>query len=109
SGKQGKERGLIDDFGGLQQAISLARRRAGLPTDAPVVVEGLQESLIESLFSGDDPRAGDVEAALAQWQARQRHWRDLVPENLRTFVTSLLPLAQGEHSLVALPFVLSVR
>ena len=109
SGRQGKQRRLVDEFGGLQQAISLARRRAGLPTDAPVVVEGLQETLIESLFSGDDPRAGDVQAALEKWQARQRHWRGLVPENLRTFVTSLLPLTQGEHSLVALPFVFSVR
>lgn len=37
TGAQAKERGLVDELGGLRQAIDEARRRGGLPDDAPIV------------------------------------------------------------------------
>jgi protease-4 len=37
TGADAAERGLVDDLGGLDRAGDLARKRAGLPIDAPVV------------------------------------------------------------------------
>jgi protease-4 len=109
SGKQGKQNKLVDRIGGLHEAIEEARKRAALSDEAPIVVKGLQDSVFESLFASDEPSAGDVEVALEHWQSKNERWQSLVPTNLRTFVTSLLPLTQGEHSLVAVPFVLSIH
>ena len=36
TGRQAKERGLVDQLGGLEQAFAKARELAGLPEDAPV-------------------------------------------------------------------------
>lgn len=38
TGAQARERGLVDELGGLQSALTEARKRAGLPSDAPVRV-----------------------------------------------------------------------
>jgi len=109
SGVQGKDRGLVDELGGLKRALEVARSRAGLPADVPVVVEGLQESMIESIFSDGEPAASDVETAVLQHQVAEREWDRLVPDELKSFVTSLLPLTQGERGVVALPFTMLVR
>jgi protease-4 len=37
TGDQAKERGLVDELGGLRQALREARRRGGLPDDSPVI------------------------------------------------------------------------
>lgn len=37
TGAQARELGLVDEFGGLPRALDIARRRADLPADAPVV------------------------------------------------------------------------
>lgn len=109
SGLQGRDRGLVDDVGGLKQALEVARARAGLPADTAIVVEGLQDSLIESFFSEGEPSAGDVEVAALRHHATRQHFERFVPNELRSFVTSLLPLTQGERSVVALPFTIVVR
>jgi len=38
SGKDGKEKGLVDVIGGLETAITLAKKAAGIPEDKPVEV-----------------------------------------------------------------------
>lgn len=109
SGLQGRDRGLVDELGGLARALDMARKRGKLPEDMPVVIEGLQESLIESLFSSGEPVAGDVEARALKRQAAVDRWNQWVPRELQAFVSSVLPLMQGEHSVTALPFVFVVR
>jgi protease IV len=37
TGADARERGLVDELGGIQEAAAIARRRAGLPEDAPLV------------------------------------------------------------------------
>jgi len=39
SGRQAWTRGLVDDMGGLEEALAEAKRRAGLPVERPVVIE----------------------------------------------------------------------
>lgn len=107
--RQGKERKLVDDLGGLAKALQIARQRAKLDSDIPVIVQGLRESLIESLFVSDEPSAGEVQAAVARLEAQREAWQRLFPAEMHPFLSSLMPLAQGEHTLAALPFVLVVR
>ena len=37
TGADARERGLVDELGGIEEAADIARRRAGLPADAPLV------------------------------------------------------------------------
>ena len=51
-GEQAKSLGLVDEVGGLGDALADAKKRAGLPADAPVVVDDAG-GLLEAI-SGDD-------------------------------------------------------
>jgi protease-4 len=66
TGADAAERGLVDELGGLKQALDIARRRGGLPADAPfrpaVVVPAIAK--LKSPKSSDDPRAA---AAMSTW------------------------------------------
>jgi protease IV len=108
SGKQGLDRGLVDELGGVVDAIHKARKMAGLPDDAPVTVEGDQESLLEMLLVGEDANEEQVKQALAAYQARSLVIRELPPQ-LRRYASALAPLASGERFVTALPFGLSLQ
>lgn len=68
TGAQAKERGLIDELGGLEQALADARRRAGLAADAPVRIFGQTGlySLPDVLTAGssDSMLSGSIEPLL---------------------------------------------
>jgi protease-4 len=114
-GVDAKARSLVDELGGFGDAIRVARELAKLPDDAPLQVVGDQAPLFD-LFDGDpdddeSERARAAVAAEAQRAAREvvgEPWRALLPEVL-TFIGSVRPVVEGERTLVALPFVLSVR
>jgi protease-4 len=59
TGLQAKERGLIDEFGGLNKAIEIAKGLANLPADKDVkrVVFPTPRPFFESLFSSDEGEA----------------------------------------------------
>jgi protease-4 len=108
SGKQGLDRGLVDQLGGVTDAIRQARKLGNLPEDAPVTVEGDQESLLEMLLVGEDADEEQVRQALAQIQARSLVIREL-PVSLRRYASALGPLAAGERVVAALPFGVSLE
>jgi protease-4 len=108
SGKQGLERGLVDQLGGVVDAIAHARKLAGLPEDAPVTVEGGQDSLLDMLLVGQDANEEQVQQALAAYQARSLVIRELPPA-LRSYASALGPLASGERVVAALPFGISLE
>jgi protease-4 len=64
SGRQARENGLIDELGGLDRAIELARELAEIPADDEVTVVHYpkQKNLIESILSGE----GDF-STVARW------------------------------------------
>lgn len=109
SGKQGKANGLIDELGGLREAIAKARELAKLPPDAGVVVMGNKPGFVEAL-EGSSGQGAEESAPLrglagpGPVDALDRIAPDLVP-----FVTSMAPLADGERTLCAVPFALVVR
>lgn len=109
SGSQGVDRKLVDETGGLTRAVALARELGELETDAPVVVEGNQEGLLELLSVDENASAEEIELALQRVRAQQPKWLDELTGPLRPFAQSFLPLLEGEHTLAALPFALIVR
>jgi protease-4 len=101
SGRDARERGLVDELGGLREAIARARELAGVPADARVSVAGESGGLLDAL--ADDPQ-GRALVPAATAAALGRIAPDVAP-----FVSSLAPLAEHERVLCALPFGLSVR
>jgi protease IV len=111
SGREGKARGLVDELGGLAEAIARARTLAGLPADARVNVAGAPSGLLDAL-GGDESeaRAGTVRAQApgAMEDAAAALLLRLGPE-LAPFLSSMAPLGGRERILCAVPFGLTVR
>ncbi len=106
---QAKSRGLVDEFGGLDRALAIARKLGHLDKRAPVTVEGASGSLIERLLSGDQASAKAVAQAVEQRQLRQVPLVRLLPAELRPFAASLAPMLSGEHVLAAMPYAVVIR
>jgi protease-4 len=109
SGLQGHERGLVDEIGGLAQALDAARRLGSLDRNAPVSVEGAADSLLEMLLVGEDASNRELASALERWKLKSDPLLAKVPAELRPFLKSMEPLFSGEHTVVALPFAMVVR
>ncbi|MGK4008817.1 S49 family peptidase [Sorangium sp. So ce1036] len=121
-GVEAKERSLVDELGGLDRAIELARELAKLPADAPVEIEQDDGGLLELLAAGDESAesggeggAGAPDRAALRARARDAmagallpEWLDVAPE-LGTFAASMAPLLAGERALAALPFAVTLR
>ena len=110
SGDQGLERGLVDEIGGLNDALAAARKAAGLDADTPVTVEGGRESLLDTLLIGDDASDADAAAALERLSvAPNTRLMSSIPPELRAFVSGFAPLSGTEHVAVALPYGLLIH
>ena len=100
-GREGKARGLVDELGGLLDAIERARALAGLSAEARVGVArdsgGIIQELLQDQAQGQAP-IGLLTSPIAR----------LVPE-LVPFVASIAPMASGEVALCSLPFALMVH
>jgi protease IV len=109
SGQHGKERGLVDDFGGLADAIQLARELGELDERAPVVVQGGSESLFQTLLLGSDASDAEIAAAVSRFEARRSPLVRAIPTELRAFIGSHSALAEGEATTLAMPHALFVH
>lgn len=103
SGREGKDRGLVDEIGGLGAAIAKARELAKLSATARVATVGGKSGLLESL----DPTSVDEKVAARATSPVAT--LDRIAPDVASFVTSLAPLAEGERAAVAMPFALTVR
>jgi protease-4 len=97
TGAQAKERGLVDELGGLDTALRLAKREAGIPAESsPRLVfypkaKGLLEALLERL-------GGQVRMPLA------------LPRSVRQFAETLAPYTRaGNGPLFAMPVRVEIR
>jgi protease-4 len=110
-GRDALARGLVDELGGLKEAIARARSMANLPADARVGVAGEGSSLLDILADDDPPssaRAQDPLRAAGEGDALASAAQRLAP-SLGPFVRSLAPMAHNERALCALPFALTVE
>jgi protease-4 len=106
SGRDGQHRGLVDEMGGLAEAIARARSMAGLPDDARFDVDEEPEGLLR-MFADPEPRAA-VQAPSTLVGAAASSLERVAP-GLAPFAGSLASLVAGERVLCALPFALTVR
>ena len=105
TGAQGKERGLVDEFGGLDRALDVAKELAKIPKDKGVhrVILPYPRTFIQELLSdGDDAhvQAKQQQAILAA-----------LPEDSRRalrFMKVLDGMKRGESSLL-MPFDLQIK
>ena len=109
SGKQGLDKKLIDELGGLSRSLEIARDLGKLDARAPVVVVGRDESLIETLLVGEGADAKAVEQAVERVARARAPFLTAAPSEVRPFLSGLAPLMAGETALAALPFALVVR
>jgi protease-4 len=115
SGVQGLKLHLVDELGGLGRALDMARELGKLDAEIPVRVEGITETLLESLFSSDDSAEeatvsdAAFEAAALRLAERRHLFMDKVAEPLRPYIASLSPLIEGEVTVAAMPWGLTVR
>src|SRR5262249_42512137 len=107
AGGAAKERGLVDEWGGIEQAIPHAKKLGQLDENAPVRIEGDTGALLD--WFDDDAPSDD---ALAPRLLRLAGVRKVGPASdssgtdIDAFLGSVAPLASGEKTLAALPFVL---
>jgi protease-4 len=100
-GREGRARGLVDELGGLLDAIARARSMAGLPAEAPVGMARESRGLLSGLL--DDETQGPASMGLLNSSIGR-----IAPE-LAPFVASIAPIAAREAALCSMPFALSVR
>jgi len=109
TGRQGKENGLVDEYGGLDKAIEVAKQLANLPADKGIhrVILPKPPSFFEELInSGNDGEDG------ASAQAKQQAAiLGALPEDVRRALryAQLLDRTRRGESIYMLPFSLRIR
>jgi protease-4 len=111
SGVQGLEHHLVDELGGLSEAIAIAKREAGLDESAEVRIEGGPETLFDVLQLDDEEEdePESIARALARLRALPPNPFDTLAEPLRPYAASFSPLLGKETVLTALPFAFEVK
>lgn len=107
-GSQAKERGLVDEFGGLERAIAVAKQLANLPADKDVrrVVLPYPRSFFEKLFN---QKSADEEARLKLQQ--QSALFEALPEDMRRafqYAAMMDKMKQGD-ALAIMPYELRIK
>ena len=106
TGTQAKANGLIDEFGGLEKAISVAKELANLPADKEFkrVVLPTPKPFFETLF-GDDASAQTKEQ-----QAQASLLESLPADVRRTFrYLALFDQMQRGQAMLMMPFDLQIK
>ncbi|MGA2449907.1 MAG: S49 family peptidase [Polyangiaceae bacterium] len=100
-GREAKERGLVDELGGLADAIARARSLAGLPSDAAVDTAEISNGWLQSIADTEVESRG----------ATSRLAASLAPDGseLVAFVDAIMPFSAAERTVCALPFALTLR
>jgi protease-4 len=100
-GLEARKRGLVDEIGGLREAIARARSLAHLSDDARVAVAGELRGVL-GMLSDDDSRAGAATQPVTNLLGR-------TVAEMAPFVETVVPLIDGESVMCALPFALTIR
>jgi protease-4 len=105
SGREGKRIGLVDELGGLREAIAKARELAKLPGDAHVSASFGRPTLLDKLEGGGaEERAAMRALGLDLERLVSRVMPEVVP-----FATSFLPFVENERVVLATPFAVWIR
>jgi len=109
TGFQGKERGLVDEYGGLDKAIELAKQLANIPADKGIqrVILPQPPTFLQQLMNLDD-EGGDQ----ATIEAKQRaSMLSALPDDVRQTLryAQLLDRASKGEAIYLMPFRLRIK
>lgn len=106
TGSQAKANGLVDEIGGLERAISIAKELAGIPADQDVdrINYPGAKSFFEDLFGRDD-------SAQSEESVAERAIAGEMPDSIRRafrIAKMFEQMGRGESMLIT-PFILEIR
>jgi protease-4 len=109
TGRQGKENGLVDEYGGLDKAIEIAKQLAKLPADKGIhrVIMPTPPTFFEELMNS----GGDGEAEANAQAKQQAAILGALPEDIRRALryAQLLDRSRHGEAIYMLPFNLRIR
>jgi protease IV len=107
TGTQAKENGLIDEFGGLEKAIDVAKQLANLPADKDVkrVVFPAPRPFFETIFGSPEETQTTAE------QKAQQALAESLPEDMRRVFryADLFDRMKRGEAMMMMPFELEIR
>src|SRR5437016_502616 len=109
TGSQGKEKGLVDEYGGLDKAIEVAKQLANIPAEKSIqrVIMPQPPTFLEQLMS-----AGNDDSDGADAQAKQQaSLFSALPEDMRESLryAQLLDRASKDEAIYLMPFRLRIK
>jgi protease-4 len=109
TGFQAKDKGLVDEFGGLNRAIEIAKELAKLPADKDVkrVVFPTPRPFFETIFSSNDEEA----TVSVQEKAQQEAIIKSLPKEMQKALryATLFDNFQPGETVAMMPFVLDIK
>ncbi|MGH9943910.1 MAG: signal peptide peptidase SppA [Pyrinomonadaceae bacterium] len=110
TGTQARERGLVDEFGGLDKAVEIAKQLANIPADKGVrrVVLPAPRTILEQWLGGGGGSEGDASVAAEQ---QRRAALAALPEDIRRtlqYAAFFERIKRGE-TMAMLPFELTIK
>ncbi|MDQ2937311.1 MAG: signal peptide peptidase SppA, partial [Acidobacteriota bacterium] len=109
TGAQGKDKGLVDEFGGLDRAVEVARELANIPKDKGVhrVILPHPRTFLQDLLRSDDDetRSGSTQ------REQQRAVIAALPEDARRALRymMLLDRMKSGESMLLMPFEIRIK
>jgi protease IV len=105
TGSQARERGLVDEFGGLDKAIEVAKQLAKIPAEKGVerVIFPYPTTFLQQLLSGNDNSNTEIE--------QQRKVFAALPEDARRALRymALMDRMKNGESMLLMPFDLRIK
>ena len=110
TGRQGKDNGLIDEYGGLDKAIEIAKQLANIPADKSVqrVIRPQPPGFFEQLMSSSGEDESEQTSAEAKKQAALVA---ALPEDMRRTLRYMQLMDRAKHgeAIYMMPFDLRIR
>jgi protease IV len=109
TGAQGKERGLVDEFGGLDRAVEVAKELAKIPADKGVrrVVYPAPRGFIQQLLGGSD----EEDAASIKAEQQRAAFINSMPAELRPVLkrAAMFDRFPQNQTLAIMPYELKIE
>lgn len=109
TGRQGKDNGLVDEYGGLDKAIEIAKQLANIPADKSVqrVIRPQPPTFFEELMGSGGDESDQTSAEMKQQAALLA----ALPEDARRALRymRLMDRAQNGEAIYLMPFDLRIR
>ena len=109
TGAQAKEKGLVDEFGGLDRAVEVAKELAKIPADKGVrrVVYPAPRTFFQQLFGGGD----DQDAASIKAEQQRAAFINSMPAEMRPVLrrAAMFERFPANQTLAIMPFELKIE